>query len=143
MPPRNGISSTSAMRSPRRAAVTAAAVPAEPPPTTTRSKSPATGTRSSGTSTSPAVTVSAPGLGGAQPCRDRRHRLEQHVPARQLRTRRRAQRVAILAQRPVQLLLLALHDCLVLAEARVHLLGDLLEPLLAILAELGAQHLAP
>src|SRR5262249_19663853 len=126
-----------------RGAAPPGGAPAEPPPTTTRSKSPATGTRSSGTSTSPAVVISASCLGGAQPFRDRRHRLEQHVPARQLRTRCRAQRVAILSQRPVQLLLLALHDCLVLAEARVHLLGDLLEPLLAILAELGAQHLAP
>ena len=32
---------------------------------------------------------------------------------------------------------------LVLAEARVHLLGELLESLLAFLAELGTQHLAP
>src|SRR5262249_56931924 len=143
MPPSNSISSTSAVRSAGRAAATAGAAPAELPPTTTRSKSPAIGTRSSGTSTSPAVAISAPRLAGAQPFRDRGHRLEQHVPTRQLGTRSRAQRVAVLAQRLLQLLLLALDDRLVLAETRIHLLGDLLEPLLAVLAELGAEHLAP
>src|SRR5262249_10679120 len=126
-----------------RGAAPPGGAPAEPPPTTTRSKSPATGTRSSGTSTSPAVVISASRLGSAQPFRDRGHRLEQHVPARQLRTGCRAQRVAVLAQRLVQLLLLALDARLVLAETGVHLLGDLLEPLLAVLAELGAEHLAP
>src|SRR5262245_28183881 len=143
MPPRNGISSTSAVRSPRRAAVTAAAVRAEPPPTTTTSKSPATGTRSSGTRTLPAATVSAPGLGGAQPRGDRGHRLQQHVPARQLGTGRGAQGVTILQQGASEVLLLARDDRLVLAEAGVHLLGQLLEPFLTFLSQLGAQHLAP
>ena len=49
----------------------------------------------------------------------------------------------ILRQRPVELLILALDDVLVGGEARVHLLGELLEALLAVLAELRLQHLAP
>src|SRR5262249_58311279 len=103
--------------------------PAGPPPTTTRSKSPATGTRSAGRSTPPAATVSAPRLGGAQASGDRGHGLEQHIPPRQLGAGRCTERVAVLAQGAVQLLLFPFDDRLVLAETRVHLLGDLLESL--------------
>src|SRR5690349_15854314 len=133
MPPRNGASSTTTVRSPARAAVTAAAVPAEPPPTTTRSASSRTGSRVAGTVTVAATKLLAAGRrlrrrGGrqslAQPVRDGRHRLQQHVEARDVRAGRAREHVAIRGERPVERLLLARHDRLVLREAGVDLLDE-------------------
>src|SRR5713101_7903382 len=150
MPPRKGESSTSTVRSPARAAVMAAAVPAEPPPTTTRSASSATGRRSSGAISVPRA-MSRRGRGLArlacsalpQAVGDLGDPLEQHVEARDVGPGRGRERLAIRRERAVDLLLLPRHDRVVLAEAGVHPVGQALEPLLAVLAQARADHLAP
>src|SRR5436305_6280567 len=88
-------------------------------------------------------------LAGARACpapqalRHLGHRLEQHVEPRDLRPGRRRERVAVRRERAVDVLLLPRHDRVPLAEAGVHLIGEALEPLLALLAQAGADHLVP
>src|SRR5438067_4414499 len=129
MPPRNGASSTSTVRSPARAAVIAAAVPADPPPTTTRSASSRSGSRVSGTVTVAATTRLLTARGRlrrcgrrkalAQPLGDGGHGLEEHVEARDLGARHACEDVAVRGERTVEMLLLTGHDRLVLRQARV------------------------
>src|SRR5262245_11117080 len=110
-------------------------MPAEPPPTTTRSASSATGSRSSGTVTVPADT-SASGRGVAgrgrevlpEPLRHRGHGLEKHVEPCDVGTRRARERLLVGGERAIERVLLTGDDRLVGPEARVHLVREGLEP---------------
>src|SRR5262249_34958639 len=106
MPPRNGDSSTRAVRSPARAATTAAAGAAEPPPTTTRSASSATGSSVAGTTTRPPTALLLARRGGAHASGHGRHRLEQHVVVRDLGARRLGHGLAVRAERLIEVALL-------------------------------------
>src|SRR5437867_626004 len=113
MPPRKGESSTRTVRRPPRAAVIAAAVPADPPPITITSASARSGTRSSGNATVAGTSGLGCRLGHARgghlpdALGDRRHRLQQHVEPGDVWTRPGGQDLTVDAECLVELVFLA------------------------------------